>query len=106
MDSTPIGRRIREARLSRNMTQEQLAEKAGLSVTYISNLERGLQTASLDVFVPLCNALNVSSDTLLQDVINAAVLSQANELADLLRSQPQDVQRIAIRVVRAVINNE
>ena len=106
MNSKAIGHRIREARLLRGLTQEQLAESAGLSVTYISNLERGLQTASLDAFVPLCNALNVSSDTLLQDVVNAAILTQTNELSNLLKDQPQEVQRTAIRVVRAVINND
>ena len=37
-----IGKNIRLARLSSNITQEQLAEKSGLSVRYISQLERGL----------------------------------------------------------------
>ena len=103
IDNVAVGRRIRESRLSIGFTQEQLAEAAGLSTTYISNIERGLQTASLDVFVPICNALNVSADFLLQDVVSNAILSQTNELVDLLHEQPPEVQRIALHVVQAVI---
>ena len=104
MDNKVIGRRIREARLSAGLTQEQLAEKAGISSNYVSIMERGIRSATLDIFVPVCNALGVSADVLLQDVVDASALTASNELADLLRGQPQEIQHIALRAVRAIID--
>ena len=85
------------------LTQEQLAEKAGISSNYVSIMERGIRSATLDIFVPVCNALEVSADQLLQDVVNGAVLTSTNELADILRNQPTDVQRTVIRAAKAII---
>ena len=49
------------------MKQEELAELAELSVNYISAIERGVKCPSLDAFVRIANALEVSSDELLRD---------------------------------------
>ncbi len=42
-----LGRRLREARLRRNLSQQQLAERAGLNRTTISEYERGASTSTL-----------------------------------------------------------
>jgi len=55
-----FGQIIREERLAIALTQEQLAEKAGLHTTYISLLERGLRNPSLLVVEKIANALQVS----------------------------------------------
>ena len=44
----PFGQRLRSIRLAKGLTQEELAEKAGLHATYIGIIERGKQGASLD----------------------------------------------------------
>lgn len=106
MDNKAIGRRIREARLAQRLTQEQLAERAGISSNYVSIMERGIRSATLDIFVPLCNALGVSSDYLLQDVVDSAVLAQTNELSEMLRGQPADMQRIVIRAAKAIMSDD
>lgn len=38
-----IGNNLREYRLSMKMTQDEIAEKAGLSVPFYANLERGVK---------------------------------------------------------------
>ena len=45
MDLSMVGLRIREIRVSRNLTQEELAELANISVNHISALERGVKNA-------------------------------------------------------------
>jgi transcriptional regulator with XRE-family HTH domain len=51
---------LREARENAGISQEQLAERAGLHRTYISQLERGLKSPSLDVIVSLAKGLRIT----------------------------------------------
>ena len=51
---------LREARENAGISQEQLAERAGLHRTYISQLERRLKTPSLDVIVALARGLRIT----------------------------------------------
>jgi DNA-binding XRE family transcriptional regulator len=48
----------------REMEQQEVAEKAGISVPYLSQLERGKQKGSVDVLNALAKALGVSLDDL------------------------------------------
>jgi len=57
---------LRSERLRRKLSQEALASKAGLSVSYISMLERGQRTPPLDTLELLAKALAVSATSLLQ----------------------------------------
>lgn len=65
MDLVDMGKRIREKRISRSMTQELLAEKTGLSVPYIGMIERGERTPSLETFIQIADELNATADELL-----------------------------------------
>ncbi len=56
---------LRNERLRRKLSQEALAMKAGLSVSYISMLERGQRTPPLDTLESLARALAVAPTTLL-----------------------------------------
>ncbi|MCK5594720.1 helix-turn-helix transcriptional regulator [bacterium] len=58
-----FGKRLRSIRLTKGLTQEGLAEKAGLHSTYIGIIERGKQSASLDTIEKLADALGVEEDT-------------------------------------------
>lgn len=105
-DNHAVGKRVRDARVAKGLTQEQLAELAGVSPTYISVVERGIKSPQLDTFVPLCNALGVSADALLVDVVDAAALNTTNELAELLREMPRETQLLALRVIKAIVSED
>ena len=68
MDLCAIGSRIKAAREKAGMTQEDLAAALEMSPTHISVIERGVKSPKLETLVNIANALNVSSDMLLQDV--------------------------------------
>ncbi|HEV7768732.1 MAG TPA: helix-turn-helix transcriptional regulator [Thermoanaerobaculia bacterium] len=53
-----FGRRLREVRLQRAVTQQWLSETAGMSEAYISNLERGFKVPSLTTIIRLAVALD------------------------------------------------
>ena len=83
MDYYQIGQRIRKYRKACGMSQEQLAEKIGISVTHMSHIETGNTKLSLQVFVDIANALEVQTDALLFDELSFRKAS-FNEFAHIL----------------------
>lgn len=61
----PIGLRIRELRLERGMTLDQLSRAAGISASHLSRLERGQAEPSFTVAAALASQLDVSLTDLL-----------------------------------------
>lgn len=59
-----FGKRIKTLRLERGLTQEKLADKCGLDMTYVGHIERGEQNSSLVVIEMLSKGLGVSLDEL------------------------------------------
>jgi len=62
-----FGARVRALRLARGLSQERLAELAGLHRTYVSSLERGQRNVGLDNILDLAAALDVPAANLFQD---------------------------------------
>jgi transcriptional regulator with XRE-family HTH domain len=54
-----VGQRIKTVRTEKNITSEQLAERSGLSVTYISRLENGRQSPTLSALYKLAKGLGI-----------------------------------------------
>jgi transcriptional regulator with XRE-family HTH domain len=57
-DAALFGQRVRELREKRKMTQTDLATAAGMSLPYVSDVERGVKVPSLTTLVRLAVALN------------------------------------------------
>jgi len=60
-----LGRRINDTRKQRGLTQEELAERVGLTRTSITNIEKGRQKVLSHLLVELSDALNVPLSDLL-----------------------------------------
>jgi len=78
-----IGRRIREARERKNISQEKLAELAETSLTSISRLERGKTMVSLKKLNKIADALDTNLAELLQDVLGGD--SVESDILDRIR---------------------
>ena len=70
-----IGRRVKESRLQKRMSQAALAERIDMSVTYISHIETAKKQASLESLVRIANVLGVTVDHMLNG-------NQANDPAE------------------------
>lgn len=68
------------------MSQEQLAEKAGISTTHMSHIETGNTKLSLPVLVDIANALNVRTDEIIYGVPKANRLDLKDEITGILDS--------------------
>ena len=102
MDQIAIGARIKAARERVHLTQEQLAEIIDISSTHMSVIERGVKTPKLDTFVRIANALGVSTDALLQDVVVPVNDSIMAELSARIGRMPQKDQERILNAIRAL----
>lgn len=103
MNLQVVGQRIKMAREAKNLSQEDLAEMVDLSPSHISVIERGVKTTKLDTFVAIANALEVSADALLVDVVDHSVLGVTNELYDMISRVSKKDQKRILNAVRAFI---
>ncbi len=62
-----IGKNLAKYRIQHNLTQDQMAEKAGLSYPYYCNIERGTRTPSMLTFLSIAENLPLSVSELLCD---------------------------------------
>ena len=65
--SAAFGQILRLRRLAAGLTQEELADQAGLHPTYIGLIERGVRNPTLDVCQQLSGALGVGLNTLISE---------------------------------------
>ena len=84
------------------MTQEDLAAVLDMSPTHISVIERGVKTPKLETLVNIANALQVSTDMLLQDVATYANDGIASELTIAVSKLPRKEQERILNAVRAL----
>lgn len=101
MNWTAVGKRIRAAREFAGITQEELAARLDMSPTHISVLERGIKPPKLENFVRIANALGVSSDFLLQDVITYSQVGAASELADAIMKLPPRDREMILSIIKS-----
>jgi transcriptional regulator with XRE-family HTH domain len=74
-----LGKRIRQLRHERGLSQEELAARAELHVTYLSALECGKRNASLAIFFAVVTALNVSPTDMFGGEITSTVMTSRRE---------------------------
>lgn len=94
MDYYKIGQRIRKYRKANRLSQEQLAEIIGISITHLSHIETGNTKLSLSVFVSIAKALSIQTDELLYDIPQSQTIAKQEILNILETCSPQDLRII------------
>lgn len=79
-----IGKHIREIRQRNHLSQAMLSELVDKTPSYISYIESGIKSMSLDTFVLIANALGVSPDQLLLEQITCSEQCASEEITLLL----------------------
>lgn len=103
MDLSSVGKNIRKYRLEKKIMQETLAEMCDLSANYIGMVERGEKTPSLSTLVSIANALGVTADMLLSDVVNQSYDVKTSLLIDKIASLPKVEQERIFDVIDTLI---
>ena len=105
MTTDSIGRNIRKYRVEKKMRQEDLAEKTGLSANYIGMLERGEKLPALDTFISILNALGITADAVLCDVLENGYTVKNSLLNDKLQTLPDAERNKIYEVIDTLIKH-
>lgn len=97
-----LGDRIYNARIKRNLTQNDLAELAGISNTYLSHIENGTKRMSMDTFVDILNALGTTADELLIDSIYTNDLQTRDKLEVVLNGCTVYEKKVILEIASAL----
>ncbi|MBE6814176.1 MAG: helix-turn-helix transcriptional regulator [Ruminococcaceae bacterium] len=102
LDFAFIGKRIREVRSNKHLTQEYLADATGVNVSHISNIELNKVKVSLSLLVQICNALDVSMDYLLENEYHKPTSALENELLITIRDLPKEKQETLLKIAKVL----
>ncbi len=68
LDYGKMGMRIRQVRKAKGWSQDELAKKCGISMSFLGHIERGTRIMSMETFANICTALDAGADELLWGV--------------------------------------
>ena len=83
-----MGRRIKLRRKELKIKQSEMAESLNISNNHLSSIETGKQKPSLDLFISICEYLNVTPDYLLLGALHSYNIHQ--DILDKLRLCSQE----------------
>jgi len=98
-----LGRRIKELRKRRGLTQEALAEQVEISPQYLSRLEVGLQSPSIETLAKLAQALDVDFSELCDAGHQGTLKDLHHTLRTLISEADEQKLRLVVKVVRAMV---
>jgi transcriptional regulator with XRE-family HTH domain len=74
-----VGQELYFWRTKKGLSQEKLGFEANLHRTYISIIERGLKSPTINTLVRLCNALEITPDKFLKNVMQRIAVSKRKQ---------------------------
>lgn len=105
MEKTALGQQIREARQAKGYTRHTLAEKAGTGEVYLGEIERGLKMPSLNTFIRLVEALDISADYLLRKELTSGKEYIYDEITQKLQNLTPKQRKAAADILDAYLKN-
>ena len=95
-----IGARIREVRLKKKMSQQELGVAANISLPHISEIELGKSQMRLATFIRIAEALQVSTDYLIRPDVPEVNAIYQSEFEDMIADcSPTEIDSI-FRIIR------
>lgn len=95
-----IGNRIRTIRESMKLSRNTFSEKINISEVFLSQVERGEKSISLNTLINICNTTGVSSDYLLFG--NTENASIPNRLVKILSQLPEEANELVFNLSKSL----
>lgn len=103
-DYGKIGMRIRQVRKAKGWSQDMLAQKCGISMSFLGHIERGTRIMSLETFGSICDQLDTDADALLWGDArpSEAVLGMCNPSDKKAGKEESDSYSLYIKIMKSV----
>ena len=105
IDYMELGKRIRAERRRLDLTQEKLAEMAGISDSFMGHIERGGRTLSIETLAKLANALNLSIEYIVCGEFNYRPDMLPAEILDALNRMSSSQRRVFLDIMKTLAAN-
>ena len=105
VDKSAFGKRLRDVRQKKGYTQHALAEIADFGNVYLGEIERGLKIPSLNSFVKLIEALDISADYILRDELSSGKEFICDEITQKLKNLTPKQRKTAADILDAYLRN-
>lgn len=103
VDFTIIGKRLKEARKNKGLTQDQLSEKMGVSIAYLSKVETGKIHINLERLSQICAILDITEGKILNGSSNHSEKYLHSEFYNLLKKCSSKEQKLAYNILQCII---
>lgn len=105
MDKSTLGKKLRQIRAEKGYTQQSLAEKAGIGNVYLGEIERGLKMPSLNSFIRIIEALDVSADYILREELSSGKEYIYDEITQKMQNLTPKQRKTASDILNAYLQN-
>jgi len=105
LDKVALGQRLREVRRQKGYTLQSLADKAGIGNVYLGEIERGLKMPSLNSFIRIVEALEVSADSILYGELSSGREYIYDEITQKMKDLTPKQRKTAADILDAYLSN-
>ena len=99
-----VAARIKYLRLTKSMSQEDLALRAEINPAYFGQVERGLKCPTIDTLYKIATALDVSLSELLRtDALPMSAIGQDRRLQELMSRIPENKREQVLKILEDLI---
>lgn len=102
LDFALIGKRIKEVRCEKHLTQDFLANATNVNVSHISNIETNKVKVSLTLLVGICNALGITLDYLLENEYSNPTSVIEKELLNTIKDMDNTKLETLLRIAKVL----
>lgn len=99
-----FGKVLRDFRIKNNLTQEQLSEKLGISLKYISRIENGNNGIKTQTLINYMNILGITPNTIYSSFITNKDAAKIVEISEKLSSLSDDKKDFISSIIDLVKN--
>lgn len=105
IDYKLIGKRIKAKRKELNITQEQLADKINMTTFYVSKIENGKATPTLETFAHIAYCLDLDLAYLITGTSTLEKQYYVNELNKICSHATKEQLNLIIKLAKAVLDD-
>lgn len=105
LDYNIIGERLKQARINKKLTQENLAEQLDVSVAFLSRIERGSSLINLKRLNQICSILDVTEGEILNGVSKDSHSYLNKDFSNLIKDCPPEKINLIYKIAKVIVES-